>query len=259
MKKIYPIFISLFLVVLIVGLILAQEETSGKGEMIGNVFYPKESSQQKLTEILIEDFENCDAWVARMPPNQGLAKAKKVLGAPKANKDASRDSTYCLGVKEWCYRRGFNWTDITPPEPIQITGKVKGLSIWAVGRNFRHHLEIWIKNYQGIEYIIDMGSLNFRGWRKLEARIPMFIPYYTKYVPQYKPVYITRFVIRHDPDEINGNFYVYLDDLKAVVDIFEDSYDGDDMINEYGIERFEENPPMEGEVKKETGASAPGQ
>ncbi len=260
MRKIYSLLLSLIVFLFFINIGIAQEETSGaKGQMIGGVYYPKDTSQQNLTTILVEDFENCDAWTSLMPPNQGFARAKKVLGAPKAVKDGSGDAAYCLGVKEWCYRRGFKWTEIKPPDPIVINGKIKGLSIWALGRNFRHHLEIWIMNYQNIEYPIDMGSLNFKGWRKLEVRIPMFIPSYTKYVPQYKSMYITRFIIRHDPDERHGNFYVYLDNLKAVVDAFEDDYDGIEMINEMGIERWEEITPSEGAAAEKAGTGAGGQ
>jgi len=225
---------------------------TASGEMIAGEYFPKDASQQKLELILVEDFENCDAWAAKMPPDQGFARAKKVLGAPAEVKKKRGDKAkYCLGVKEWCYKRGFNWTEIKPPTPITVVGKLKGLSIWACGRNFRHRLEIWVRNYQGIEYPIDMGSLNFRGWRRLTARIPMYIPYYTKYIPQYKNLDITRLVIRHDPNEKSGNFYLYLDDLEAVVDTYKDSYDGDDMINEMGMERWEEITPTEGEVKKQ--------
>ena len=252
MKKVYLLLLSLLICIFLLSVVSAQETTpEPKGEMIGNVFYPKDSSQQKLTTILVEDFENCDTWTALMPSNQGVARAKKVLGAAKSVKEGGGNTTYCLGIKEWGYRRGFNWTEIKPPDPIQITGKLKGLSIWAVGRNYRHHLEIWVKNYQGIEYPIDMGSLNYRGWKQLEKRIPMFIPYYTKYVPQYKPIWITRFVIRHDPDERHGNFYVYLDDLRAIVDSYEDTFDGDDMINEMGMERWEEVTSGAGAAEKQ--------
>lgn len=194
-----------------------------------------------------------------MPPDQGLARAKKVLGASMEVKSKSDKNQFCLGVKEWCYKRGFNWTEIKPPVPIEITGRLKALSIWASGRNFRHRLEIWVKNYQGIEYSIDMGSLNFRGWKKLVQRIPMFIPYYTKYVPQYKNMYITRFLIRHDPTEINGNYYIYLDNLEAIIDSTEDTFDGIDMINEAGIERWEEiTPSAEAAGKQGTGAGSGG-
>ena len=121
MKKIYSIFISLLIIIFCASLMLAQDNTGQQGQMFDNVYYPKDSSQQELSEVLIEDFENCDAWTSRMPPNQGFSRAKKVLGAPTNNKNGN----YCLGVKEWGYKRGFCWTEITPPEPIMITNKIK--------------------------------------------------------------------------------------------------------------------------------------
>ncbi len=261
MKKV----ISIFLIALICGITYAQQGPGPtvkrqSGEEIAGLFFPKESSQQKLELILVEDFENCDAWRALMPSDQGFARAKKVVGAPRNEKFRSKypDQQYCLGIKEWSYHRGFTWVDITPPTPIRIVGKLKGLSIWACGRNYRHRLEIWVRNYQGNEYPIDMGSLNFRGWKKLSARIPLYIPYYTKYVPQYKTMEITRIVIRHDPNEINGVYYLYLDVLEAIVDTYTDTYDGDDMINERGVERWEEVTPYIEKKEKKSGTTGGG-
>lgn len=78
------------------------------GDYINGIFYPKESSQQKLESILVDDFENCDSWHALMPPDQGYARAKKVLGAPEDVKKAyANRSSYVLGVKEWSYSLWF--------------------------------------------------------------------------------------------------------------------------------------------------------
>ncbi len=243
MNRVQSLFIALLIPLFFINILIAQDPPAegAKGNYIGGQYYPPETTQAKLEYMMIEDFENCDAWAAKMPPSQGFARAKKVLGASaEVRKGGAENSKYCLGIKEWGYRRGFNWTEIKPPTPIEVVGRIKGLSIWAVGRNYRHRLEVWVKNYQGIDYPIDMGSLNFRGWRQLSARIPMFIPYYTKYIPQYKNMFITKIVIRHDPNEISGKFYTYIDDLKAIVDTYVDAFDGDDMINEMGQERWEE-------------------
>jgi len=256
MKK--TILIILAITIFTVSLIYSQAQAPAKSgeqiEEIEGMFFPKETAQQKLQLVLVEDFENCDAWRSLMPTDMGFAKVKKVVGIPQEVKSKYPNQQYCLGLKEWRYHRGFTWTEITPPTPITVTGKLKGLSIWACGRNYRHRLEIWVRNYQGNEYPIDMGSLNFRGWQKLSARIPMHIPYYRKYVPQYFPLDITRIIVRHDPNEITGNYYLYLDTLEAIVDVYVDTYDGDDMINEKGQERWEEVTPYLGE-KQTTGGS----
>ncbi len=235
------ILVLVFIVLFNVSLVAQQGNKDKSTTQIAGLYFPKESTKQELKLVLVEDFENCDSWTAKMPSDQGYARVKKVLGAPKAVKDKyPKNSKYVLGLKEWSYTRGFNWCEIKPPRPIEMVGNLKGLSIWALGRNYRHKLEIWVKNYQGIEYPIEMGSLNFKGWRQLSARIPMYIPYYTKYVPQFKKLAITKIIVRHDPNEINGVFYLYLDNMEAIVDVYDDKYDGDDMLNENGIERFEE-------------------
>ncbi len=250
-KKNLFLFFIVFLV-LQVGLYAQNQNQPKSSTQIAGLYFPKESTKQELKLVLVEDFENSDSWASKMPSDQGYARIKKVLGAPKAVKDKyPKNSQYVLGVKEWSYQRGFNWCEIKPPRPIEITGNLKGLSIWALGRNYRHKLEIWVKNYQGIEYPIEMGSLNFKGWKQLSARIPMYIPYYTKYVPQFKKLKITKIIIRHDPNEINGIFYLYLDNLEAIVDVYNDKYDVEDMLNENGVERFEEITPSKTSGKKQ--------
>jgi len=218
-----------------------QEAT--KGFKIWDLFFPKETSVQILTNILVEDFENCDAWTALMPLNQGFARTRKVAAAPKKVKEEYPDrAKYVLGVKVWAYSRGFNWVEIKPPQPLRITQKLKALSIWVAGRNYRHSLEIWVRNYKGGEYPVYMGRLHFRGWRRLTAKLPknVMATYYEKYVPQYKPMEITKIVLRYDPNERAGIYYLYLDNIEAVVDTYEEPYDGDDLINKEGEERWEE-------------------
>ena len=119
MKRLKFIFILVVISCLAFNIGFAQEKTSQKGEEIAGLYFPKESSKQKLELVLVEDFENCDSWRSLMPPDQGFSQAKKVIGASSEVKQKfPNNSQYCLGVKEWSYKRGFNWVEITPPAPI---------------------------------------------------------------------------------------------------------------------------------------------
>ncbi len=227
--------------------------------------FPSWSSLQWVELLELEDFENCESWQAKTPSDIGYSQAKKVAGGPRilygdpnSTSDGLRDDRrdghgmyYCLGIKEWTYTRGFTWTEITPPQPILIPSGCKAIYMWVCGRNYRHHMEVWVKTKKdNYEYKIDMGSMNFKGWKRMWAYLPDHVPQYQKHVPQFITLYITRFVIRHDPDEPNGVYYCYFDDLDAAVDLLahKEYYDGSDMINTSGVERFEEDTPTDPQV-----------
>lgn len=207
--------------------------------VFGDLEVPKEYSRQDVQVIDIEygDFETAEQWSVRMPREQGLALKKRVTGQVQEDDSGSK---YCLGVKCKPFVRGFNWIEVKPPTPLRVPGTTKALSVWVLGRNFRHKLYAWVKDYRGIEYKIYMGQLNFMGWKRVSALIPHYVKQYSRYVPQYKPLYFTKFVIEFDPDELPVAQYIYLDRLQAATDMYKYDYDGADFLDpESGEERWE--------------------
>ena len=112
---------------------------------------------------------------------------------------------------------------------LQLPGRVKGLSIWFHGRGDDYKLECWIKDYKGDVHIIKFGSLNFVGWRPLKASIPSDIPQSTENYPQTRVLKIVRFVIRSTPDAYSKDVFMFFDQLKALTETYEVSFDGQDL------------------------------
>ena len=197
---------------------------------------PREYSKEDVQTIVLDNFDLAEDWSVSIPREQGIVMRKKVAAKSKLDDSSSQ---YCLGIKAISFIRGFNWVEIKPAQPVLINGRSKALSVLAVGRNFRHKLYAWVRDYRGVEYKIYMGSLNYQGWKRLATVIPDYVPQYSRYVPQYRPLFLTKFVIEFDPDEMPGNFYIYLDRLEAATDVYKAAYDGDDLLDDFGNEKFD--------------------
>jgi hypothetical protein len=200
---------------------------------------PKEYSKEDVQPTIVNGFDFADEWSVLMPSDQGIATKKRVTA--KAKIDDS-DSKYCLGIKCVSFTRGFNWVEIKPPAPVRMPAKAKAISAIVMGRNFRHKLVAWVQDYWGQEYRIEMGSLEFKGWRRVSALIPDYVRSYSRYVPEYRSLYLKKFVIEFDPNEYPGEeyaFYFYLDRFEVARDVFNDTSYEDLLLDEAGQEQFD--------------------
>jgi hypothetical protein len=208
-----------------------------------------ETAQQKLMEVSIEKFEAAGFWEAKISSDEGIVTGRLFEGQPalsKAeptadprdnNKDTKSADKYVFGVKTEFYQRGYNEIFINAKRPVPIEGITKTVSVWIVGRNYNHTLWLELKDFFGNTYELPMGKLNFQGWKKMTVAIPPQNPdgrtgivqrnfHYTSHMG----LRVTGFRIECDPEEAYGTYYIYLDDLRAVTDLFaEDSRDEDDM------------------------------
>ena len=75
-----------------------------------------------------------------------------------------------------------------------------------------------------------MGKLNFMGWKQLTAAVPPRIVQDEYHFANLRGIKLLGFKIEFDMMESYGTYYVYFDDLRAVTDLFAESYrDKDDM------------------------------
>jgi hypothetical protein len=208
-----------------------------------------ETAQQKLKEVSVEQFQAAGFWDAAISTDQGLVTSRLFEGRPAGSaaepladpryvgQDPKIVFKYVLGVKTEFYSRGYNEIAITAKRPIPIEGITKTISVWVAGRNYNHILWIELKDFFGNTFELPMGKLNFQGWKKLSVAIPPQNPdgrtgivqrnfHYTSHMG----IKVVGFRIQCDPDEAFGTYYIYLDDLRAVTDLFaEDMRDTDDM------------------------------
>jgi len=139
-------------------------------------------------------------------------------------------------------RKGYNYLEIVPvdpskkgadglpePKPIQIPGRVQTIDLWVWGSNYNYWLDIHLQDYRGVDHVLHLGSLQYAGWRNLSVAVPGSIPHASPYIPRFRGLVITKLVLWTRPEAPVDGFYVFLDDLKVLTDLFETRFDGDEL------------------------------
>jgi hypothetical protein len=83
-------------------------------------------------------------------------------------------------------------------------------------------------------YKLDMGSLYFSGWQSMTRELPWYVPQQESAYPADRPLKITKMVLRANPDERIDRFYFYADQIRVLTDIYEQPFDGLDLIKKSG-------------------------
>ena len=108
--------------------------------------------------------------------------------------------------------------------------RVKTIDLWAWGSNYDYSLEVHIRDYEGIEHTLQLGSLRYEDWKDLYTSVPSSIPQSRRYLPKRRNLQLTKLVLWTRPEEKVDGFYVYFDQLKVLTDLFESRFDGDNLI-----------------------------
>jgi hypothetical protein len=198
----------------------------------------KDQAQQLLREVSIDKFEDAAFWETSMPLDMGVVAGKRLVGMPAGKQPVPNETSlgikeedkYVLGVKVSFFHRGDSFFVVRPQNPLPIEGIVKTISVWVVGRNFNHTLKILFEDYAGQSKQLTLGTLNFVGWKKLTVAIPPGILQSEFHYTYRSGIKITGFEVDTDQLDSYGTYYLYLDDLRAVTDLFgESKRDVDDM------------------------------
>jgi hypothetical protein len=202
-----------------------------------------DAAQQYLKEVSVEKFEKDGYWRSTMSPDNGFVTTRLFAGGPLGKEPIPEEEgmdipdKYVLGTRVDFIHRGYTSFTIYPTRPIPIEGITKTISVWVVGRNYNHELKLLLEDFFGRSFELYIGRLNFQGWKKLTVAIPPQAEDGINGIVQRNYHYnnmlglkITGFRIDVDPWEAYGSYYIYLDDLRAVTDLFaEDNRDPDDM------------------------------
>lgn len=204
-------------------------------ETVGN-----DSAMQALRELSLDRFERDGSWFVHMSPDYGVISARNFEGSPAMKEplkgDEDAEDTQVLGVKVEFFRRGVNSFYITAQRPIAIEGVTKIVSVWVCGRNQGHDMYLLVEDYFGRSYELYMGNLGFSGWKKLTAVVPPSpdsehgIVQHSAYYGDKPGLRIIGFRVDCSPMLARGTYYMYLDDLRCVTDLYDlENRDVDDM------------------------------
>lgn len=205
-----------------------------------------DSALASLREVSVDKFEREGSWNVRISSDDGCIAARLFDGAPsmkeplEEDKDNENADTQVLGVKVEFFRRGVNSFYIKSGRPLPIEGTVKTVSMWVCGRNQSHDMYLLLQDYFGNNFELYMGNLGFSGWKRLTCVVPpspdgvhgiiQSSPYYGD-KPGFK---IVGFRVDCNPMQARGAYYLYLDDLRAVTDLYDmENHDEDDMADNW--------------------------
>lgn len=195
--------------------------------------------------FVLDSFEKPGDWLAAFSPffAKKYDKGKKMYmldntkcaakvfdGKPWGIK--SKEEKKVLAVKASFDRKSYNWVEVYPKIPLSIRGRCESIDVWVWGGNFRYRLEVHLKDYLGFKHVVNVGWLNYIGWRNLRIKVPLHIPQSENYIPKLKVLKFIKFVMWADPGERAEGFYVYFDRMQIQTDIYIERFDGDDLVKD---------------------------
>ena len=172
---------------------------------------------------------------------QGYPQTQLVKSWPEALYGKNRDNKnlIALGIHAKFDRKSYNYIEIIPakkddagklvPDTLPIPGRAMDIDMWVWGSNFNYWMDIYLRDYQGIDHVIHMGSIMFAGWKDLTATISTAIPQTRKYIPRYAGLVLTKIVLWTAPDEKVDDFYLFVDEISVLTDLYETRFDGEDL------------------------------
>ena len=119
---------------------------------------------EPLERVTLEDFEESEDWRAKSTTPLGQTKVLKMIQrgiikdvfdeksvpdkkddkgqyVPVAEDQKDRiGANHILGVKTFFAEKGFDRVELSPPHEYIIKGKARQISVWVLGRKFRHTL-----------------------------------------------------------------------------------------------------------------------
>jgi hypothetical protein len=172
---------------------------------------------------------------------QDFPQMQVVRAYPEALYGRNKDNKplFALGIHSKFDRKSYNYIELIPaskdssgklvPQSIPIPGRVKSLDMWVWGSNYNYWLDVHLRDFQGVDHVIRMGSLLFTGWKNLNAPISGAIPQARQYIPKRAGLELTKLVIWTAPDEKVDDNYFFIDEITCITDLFESRFDGSDL------------------------------
>ncbi|CEM62524.1 hypothetical protein DWQ65_01360 [Treponema phagedenis] len=216
-------------------------------------------SEVNYQTYMVDTFDTTEEWTWEAVGSKFVTEGYPVLkffdGMPHAVRvmQSDPDAEYrFMGVQFKFNRQGDNWVDIVPMKDgknyeIPLKGIVNRFDLWVWGAGYLYSMEMLVRDCNGRVHVLPLGPLNYQGWKNLAVKVPTNIPQASKYLSNVKYMSFVAFRIRTSPMERVDDFYIFIDQFKALTNVFVNSYDG------FELEKAnfqEENSNNEGESGK---------
>ena len=205
-----------------------------------------DESTENLVSIVVESFDPEDRtsdWLVLGSKfiTEGYPKQVYAESWPEALWGYNKEGIdyQVLGINARFDRQGYNYLEIIPVvdatadewehNPLPLEGRVKRFDCWVWGSMYDYDIEMHLMDYNGINWVLPLGNLKYSGWKNLAADIPYYIPQATQYIPYFKQMTFEKLVIWTAPQESVHEYFVYIDQLKILTDVFESRFDGDTL------------------------------
>lgn len=191
---------------------------------------------------MVESFDNPEgewSWhaVGSKFVTEGFPVLKYFDGMPHAVRVMNNNSASAkfMGLQVKFNRMGNNWVDIVPakngenglePYEIPFKGNIHRLDMWVWGAGYYYDMEILVRDCHGRVHTLPVGNLAFKGWKNLSVSIPANVLQSSRYLGNRNVLNFVAFRIRTRPTEQVDDFYFFIDEFKALTNVFIDSYDG---------------------------------
>jgi hypothetical protein len=197
-----------------------------------------------LSLASFDDLATAGNWIVQAGkgyPTEGYPQMQLVRAWPDSlyGKNKDNKSLFSLGVHAKFDRKSYNSIEIIPAKKdsagklqvstLPIPGRAKAIDMWVWGANFNYTLDVYLRDYRGIDHVIHLGSLRFAGWKDMTATISTAIPQARQYIPRYAGLELTKIVIWTAPDEKVDDYYFFVDEINVLTDLFETRVDGEEL------------------------------
>lgn len=205
-----------------------------------------DESTENLVSIVVESFDPEDRasdWLVKGSKfiTEGYPKQVYAKAWPEAlwGYNTEQNDYQVLGINVKYDRQGYNNFEIIPVvdaaaedwehNSLPLKGRVKRFDCWVWGSMYNYDIEVHLMDYNGMNWVLPLGNLKYTGWKNLKAEIPNYIPQATKYIPYYKQMTFEKLVVWTAPEEAVDEYFMYIDQLKILTDVFESRFDGDTL------------------------------
>jgi len=207
----------------------------------------EEQKREGIVVVWLDNMQNSEDWRAFATSAVGQAATRKVPGRPRPldadgkptdgdgdeivdESGITHKNEYVLGVKGFISDRGFDRIEVFPPNALVICGKGKEIKVWVLGRKMRHTLYVKLRDHAGRVYKLNMGRLEFWGWREMSVVIPPYIPQPMGQAVLNRQLRFVSFFLVSDHFEPPGRVYFYLSHLRVITDF--SGFTGDETIKD---------------------------